>query len=431
MSTALAIAATTKVLTSLIDDNIQTTITNTPGLTAFLGGTPVTTASPPDHVLAAAVEVTQLNLFLYQVSLNPGWRDNRQPSRNAASDAVDRPILAVDLHYMLTAYSPDDYQLEMVLGIGMQALHETPFLYREKIRSLFSNPPPPAGSLNQVLATAGLADQLEMIKITPTIMNTEELSKIWTALQGKYRPSAAYLVSVVLIESQAPIQAALPVISRNLAVLPYRPPFISGIAPQILPSAPAATITITGENLSGQGLAILFDGVPSAPQTTLQFNPGGSSITVALPALPAGINTLRVVRQLALGAPPIRSVAQSNLGVFILQPVIRPAANAITVGAPFGTNPAFTPVTVLADPVLGATQKVSLLLNQTNLAPGAAAAAFVFDADPADIAANSATFNTTAVTPGDYLVRIRVDGGESPLTSDPATGAFTGPMVTL
>lgn len=431
MSTALAIAATTKVLTSLIDDAMHAVINGTPGLSTFLGGVPTTTASPPDHITSAAAETTQLNLFLYQVSLNSGWRDNQQPSRNADGQAVDRPILAVDLHYMLTAYSPDDYQLEMILGIGMQALHETPFLYREKIRSTFSNPPPPAGSLNQVLGLAGLADQLEMIKIASTAMNTEELSKIWTALQGKYRPSAAYLVSVVLIESTAQVRAPLPVISRNLAVLPVQTPYVSGVVPQILPFAAGVKITVTGENLSGQGVAILFDGAAATPQTVLQFNPGGASMTAALPPLPAGVNTFRVVRQLAIGAPPIRNLAHSNTGVFILQPVISSAANAITVGTPFGVDPVFTPVTVLVDPVMGAAQKISLLLNARNPPPGAAAAAFSFDAQAKDIAANAVTFNTTGVAAGAYLVRVSVDGGESVLAADPLTGLFTGPEVAL
>src|SRR3954453_15392899 len=101
MSTALAIAAATRVLASVIDDNV-----NAAGLSSLLG-TAQTTASPPDKVNTDTKEGPQLNLFLFQVSFNQGWREVGLPSRNAAGDGIDRPPLALNLHYMLTAYGPE------------------------------------------------------------------------------------------------------------------------------------------------------------------------------------------------------------------------------------------------------------------------------------------------------------------------------------
>ena len=214
MSTALAIAATTRVLSSVILQGIQSAESATPGLSGILGSAPTMTSRAPDQLETGNGEGPQLNLFLYQVSFNQGWREVALPSRNAAGDGVDRPPLGLDLHYMLTAYGPEDYTPEILLGLGVQALHETPFLYRQKIRDVFT-PPPPLSDIDQALATANLADQIEMIKIAPSPMNLEELSKLWTALQGKYRPSVAFNASVVLIESAAQIRTPLPVQSRN------------------------------------------------------------------------------------------------------------------------------------------------------------------------------------------------------------------------
>ena len=45
------------------------------------------------------------------------------------------------------------------------------------------------------LSTAGLPDQAEVIKITPTPLSFDESSKVWATLQSKYRPTAAYQVS--------------------------------------------------------------------------------------------------------------------------------------------------------------------------------------------------------------------------------------------
>ena len=65
-------------------------------------------------------------------------------------------------------------------------------------------------SIYKALSAADLAEQFEQIKITPSVMNTEELSKLWTAVQSSYRPTAAYMASVVLIEMPRPARSYLP-----------------------------------------------------------------------------------------------------------------------------------------------------------------------------------------------------------------------------
>jgi hypothetical protein len=57
------------------------------------------------------------------------------------------------------------------------------------------------------LAESDLADQVEHLKIEPTFLNAEEMSKLWSALQAKYRPSATYKVSAVLMNG-APAKKA-------------------------------------------------------------------------------------------------------------------------------------------------------------------------------------------------------------------------------
>ena len=50
----------------------------------------------------------------------------------------------------------------------------------------------PAAMLN--LYTSDLADQVELMKIWPQTLTTEEISRLWTAFQAKYRPTAAYQI---------------------------------------------------------------------------------------------------------------------------------------------------------------------------------------------------------------------------------------------
>ena len=57
---------------------------------------------------------------------------------------------------------------------------------------------PPARA---ALAGATLADQVEQISINPEFTSTEEMSRLWSALQARYRPSATYKLSAVLLEA--------------------------------------------------------------------------------------------------------------------------------------------------------------------------------------------------------------------------------------
>src|SRR5262249_2635616 len=105
-----------------------------------------------------------------------------------------------------------------LLGYAMQLLHETPVLARDAIRAALI-PPTVTGAILppalQALAASDLADQVEQLKICPAFLNTEELSKLWSALQAHYRPTAAYQVSVVLIEATRSTRTPLPVLTRG------------------------------------------------------------------------------------------------------------------------------------------------------------------------------------------------------------------------
>jgi hypothetical protein len=141
------------------------------------------------------------------------------PSRNSRGELTENPPLALNLHYMLTAYSSKDLYSEILLGYAMQLLHEMPVLTRESILMALkpsvtvseeTQPVFPAELRN--LNASDLIDQIENIRITPNYLSIDEMSKLWSALQSKYRPTVAYLVSVVLIQSQKPKRSPLPVL---------------------------------------------------------------------------------------------------------------------------------------------------------------------------------------------------------------------------
>ncbi len=440
MSTALALAATSRVMAAIIDNAIAAASALLPSSVLGNATTWATTSSPPDHVITDQdSEATHLNLFLYHVTYNQGWREVGLPTRGSDGVAIGRAPLGLDLHYLLSAYSSSDYQAQVMLGIGMQSLHETPVLIRQQITDVFT--PPFANDVDEVLALSGLVDQIELMKITPQQLSTDELAKLWTAIPGKFRVSAGYAVSVALIETNAPLLAPLPVLNPVVTVIQFAEPSIDAIVPQLIPYAAGASLTIAGSNLTGQNTVVVFDGAPTSPQTATPIG-AGATVSVPLPALTAGINTLHVARQVNLGESTLTNVVESNTASFALQPVIARGPNSpfpyqISVGAavppPSGsTIPPTVPVTVTVEPALTTAQTVSLLLSQLTVAPGTTALSYAFDAAPEDITPpNTVVFDTQGVASGTYLVRVRVDGANSPLDIDATTKQFVSPTATF
>ena len=416
MSNALALAGVTAVLRDLLNEGV---INN--DLAAKVGTVKVT-ALAPDLVKPTATDGSQLNLFLYRVSANQGWRNEALPSRDPSGNRLTNPPLALDLHYLLSAHGKEPFHAEILLGYAMQLLHETPALPRERIRVCLGGTPPVDGSDvlpggYPLLAAADLAEQVEQLKITPEFLGAEDLSRLWTACSTSLRLSASYLVSVVLIESRRPARRALPVRERNLVVQPLARPVLHEVDPQIV--APGGALRIAGTNLAGAGTRVNVGGTLVTPSSAAE-----SELTVGVPAgLTAGVLTIQVVHEVAFGTPsdPHRAW-ESNVLPFMLIPVISGVSASVARGAA---------LTLTVDPPVTATQDVRLIVGELSLelparAPASPPLAALSFAVPAD-------FPT-----GTFLVRLRVAGAESALAvesdavqPDPLKKAFTGPRVTI
>lgn len=193
MSTSLAIAATSLALRHLLLEQMQER-------DAGLGGLNVTVLPPDLARKDPDVTGPQLNLFLYQTSVNAAWRNQDLPTQTRGGE-LGRPPLALNLHYLLTAYGETDSISHRVLGAAMGVLHDHPLLSREELRD--------------ALPGSGVGEQFERLRVTPLPLSVDDLSKLWTALQTQYRVSAGYEVTVVLIDSLGAARAPLPVLRRG------------------------------------------------------------------------------------------------------------------------------------------------------------------------------------------------------------------------
>ena len=291
MSTALGIPAVTAVLQKMLYS-----VFHDPNLS--LGAITVTAVAPDivqSNLGSGGSGQRQINLFLHQVTPNGSWRNMGLPSLGVdGSTRLTNPPLALDLHYLLTSYGATDCEAEALLGLAVQLLHENPVATRSEIQTNLSNLSGLAldPSLANLLGSTGLADQIELIKITPSILGREEMAWLWTALKADYRLTFPFQVSVVLIQAKNPAQAPLPVASRNVAALAGLLPSITSVVPPASQSAARQgdTVTVNGDSL-GSATGILLSnahlGIHHPPITPSQVS--ASSVQFLVPNDPTGL----------------------------------------------------------------------------------------------------------------------------------------------
>jgi hypothetical protein len=181
-----------------------------------------------------------------------------------------------------------------------------------------------------------------------------------------------------------------------------------------------STIVIRGRGLAGPGTTVAVGDVVLTPAAD---DVSDTQVTVALTdsRLQAGPASLVVAAAAGRSAPaPF---------------VIAPTLTAVSLRG--GKNGGAPSLRLTLDPQVSTTAPLTVLLNATQGADGAPAPQYAFDAPPPGADAeprrvSRVTVPIPGVAPGTYLVRVRVNGAESPLaTAVDAAGAtrYVSPKV--
>jgi hypothetical protein len=407
MSNFLAVATVTATLQSILQ----------PAVYAEVEGATVTMGRP-DSVENREAHA-RVNLYLYQVTPNAGWRNADLPTWDSDGRLVQRPQVALDLNYLLTFYG-SEAQLEpqRCLGSVARILHAEPVLTRQKIRHTIDNTPFLNGSMGHHTPPSNLDEQVELVKFTPLPLSLDELSKLWSVFfKTPYALSVAYQATVVLIESGEEPEAALPVFERNVFSVPLRQPIIERVVSRAGPDRPiveGSAVILRGKGLRGDVTEVRVGGMdPKTPEDASE-----SQIGLTLPdGLRAGVQGVQVIHSLDIGTPAATDtpaaphrVFESNVAAFVLHPIIKKIEVKNPQGAANGTHSA--DLIVKLGPQVGKDQRVTLelLFGET--------VAHLFAAAPLAADTDEITVRITGVAAGTYLVRVRVDGAESPLERD-------------
>lgn len=400
MSNGIAIAAATRGLCAKLSEALASS-------TLPMLGARVTSLRPTSLSASDAA----VNVFMFQVTPNAAMRNSDLPTRRGNGELLQRPQLAVDLHFLLT-FTGDEGELipQRIMGIVLAALHAHPVLLRDElVRLAQSNSP-------SYLDQADLAQQAELVRFSLGAMNLEELSKLWSVFfQTQYFLSVPLQASVVLLEAPlSPSPAAL-VRERGIFAGTPRTPVIASINPSyttLRHAGAAARIVLTGTDLLGAGTFVRFgDGEP-VPALTAERG----RVEVALPAqMLAGVQALR-----ALVSHPFEGTGAAQS--FQLESRPYPLAVLPSILGPLPLVAAGRDLTVDIEPPVARSQTVRLLLERRGAnarriamtwsaptgAPGVVAPPLFSTLQlslPADLPA------------GEYRVQLEVDGVTSGLDS--------------
>jgi hypothetical protein len=122
---------------------------------------------------------TRVGLVLYQITSS---QHQRHTTPASLADCGDVP-LALELHYLLTAWGATPQDEQIALAWAIRQFHARPVLDASILSS----------------EAGWQAD--EVLQVVPSSISLDELTRIWASLHQVYRPSMAYVVRGLRLDS--------------------------------------------------------------------------------------------------------------------------------------------------------------------------------------------------------------------------------------
>ena len=409
MSNFLSIATVTATLSQVIQSAIDIDVP----------GARVTTVRP--DVAGNGATESKVNVFLFEATTNAAFRNVDLPTRRSDGSLIQRPKVALDLHYLINFYG-DELELvpQRLLGSVARVLHSQPMLTRQQINATISS-----GTFS-FLAPSDLADDVELVKFTPLPLSIEELSKLWSfLLQTPYALSMVYIGTMVLIEGEETPRQVLPVKQPLVTVLPFQQPLLQKLSSQLpgqqqpderQPIVLNSTLIVQGRYLQSTNAVSTLVKISGQIAQYTPFNNDPNTLSVTLPTtLFAGVQGVQVIQQLLLGDPDPKKAKphdgfESNVLPFVLHPTIvqQPTKSNVQID---GNGDYSADIQLQVSPQIDVRQRVTLLLNELPGTSNPSAYAFVAGAHPT--VSDTITIPIRGVKASTYVVRVQIDGAES------------------
>ena len=384
-----------------------------------------------------------VNLFLYQTTINSAWRNQDMP-RQVKPGETGQPPLPLCLNYLVTAYAANETETKSqeLLGRAMSVLHDHPVLDADEIKATLGDVP-----------DGNLHEQIERVRITPQMLSLEEVSKLWAAFQTNYRLSAAYQLSVVLIESTRATRSPLPVLTRGeddrgvrtlLGGLPILEELrfpVSGTFDLTIPptregikqtrSLAAAQLgdqfALLGHNFGGDSVRVFWQHQSTEQKFEASIVSASDSFIVAQLPKPNDLSDPQDPQ-----SPPLNDVCSAGfylLTVSLKRGVVETSSNALMLPlaptitiAPTNAVAGDIDLTVTTTPKVQLGQRAALLFQDGEMVAPAVT--------QPEAKLKFKLKNVPKGNPGEFVVRLRIDGVDSlPLDRQSTAPKFADSQV--
>lgn len=440
MSNHLAIATVTATLARIVQTGIQ----------SATGSAPKVTMLQPSA--GSAIPETGVNVYLYQVSPNTSYINSDLTHRRPKGDLIRKAQVGVDLSYMLTVYG-DEQRMEpqVFMSAILRTLVDYPFLTAPMFQETIDDPQ------YEFLYGSTLPEQAERVRLTPLSLNSSEAFQIWSQLpQAKATLAILYQATVVLIEGNAMGDVPMPVSERRTYVGQGQP-YIDRITQEGKDPRAAITLksklSIIGRNFQSADTKIRIGQTILTPQEI-----ANNQIMLTLEQL-EGVNLQAGVQSLqVLHSPPNRPAPndrkgepdfaiESNAIAFILCPSIKGDAQVVNsppaggwLAGVFQSNnkdPRKGDIIVEVENNVAPSQRALITMNRLLTSETKdSLTSFIFRAQDRQTDTHQLTFPFERLEPGEYLIRVQIDGADSELKVDtesksPTLGQFVGPKIII
>lgn len=410
MSNALAVAAVTATLRHLLEEAL------TGGQPGPVGAAAVTTLCPGDLARQGQADATRgINVFLYQVTPNHAWNLTDLPTRDGDGRLTRTPVAALDLHYLISCHGADAaLEPQRLLARAVLALTTTPVLTAPVLTAMVERftGDPDLGFLRET----DLQRQPELVKLAPTPLSLEDMSRLWGVLGTPYLLSMTYVATVVLMRPRLVPRPVLPVLHPVVEAGALQPARLRRLTPETAGPVEAGTrLVLTGVRLLGGGAETTEVRVGPA-RLVPERGSTGERVTVLLDEdVPAGVHAVQAVhRRDTGGAAGARVVGRSDA----LPVVLRPRVAVAGVGA--------DTVRLAVAPPVRPGQDAALILERLD---GGGPGVLEFPLPDRAAAQAEVELRRSDVPDGRWRVQARVDGVGSLPT--PLGDTYLGPELVL
>jgi uncharacterized protein DUF4255 len=126
-----------------------------------------------------------ISLYLYRIT--PAGEIRNYPPRISPDGRRYRPLLPINLHYILSSWAREALKQQRLLGQAMRILEDTPVL--------------PAGILNQGGPEDDTFRPTETVDVIMESISVYDMGAIWDVAKPNVQPSIGYVARMIGLES--------------------------------------------------------------------------------------------------------------------------------------------------------------------------------------------------------------------------------------